>query len=304
MKKVFAVILAALLVCGLLFGCGKANDGAAAENMFGSANGALRDEAGEDAITDSAQSSTEQSSTVQVNPNQKLVRKIWLDTETEDMDALLVGITQRIAELGGYVESRNVYNGSQYNGRRYRSGELTIRIPAEQLDNFVQHVSENSNITNNKETADDITLSYVATESRITALETEEKRLLELLAGAETMADLLEIESRLTDVRTELEQVKSRLRLYDNQVSYGTIYLTVSEVKEYTVVEEPETVWERIGAGFMESLKTLGGFFTELFVTVVVGIPYLVLIGIVLTAVILLMKRRRKKKANKQETAE
>lgn len=304
MKKVFAIMLAALLVCALFFGCGKASDGAAMENMFGSANGALRDEASQDAITGSTQTSTAQDSTVQANPNQKLVRKIWLDTETENMDVLLGGITQRIAELGGYVESRNVYNGSRYSGHRYRSGELTIRIPAEQLDSFVQHVSDNSNITNNKETAEDITLSYVATESRIVALETEEKRLLELLAGAENMKDLLEIESRLTEVRTELEQVKSKLRLYDNQVGYGTIYLTVTEVKEYTVIEEPETVWERIGAGFMESLKTLGEFFTELFVAVVVGIPYLVLIGMVLTAVVLLIKHRRKKKATKQETAE
>ena len=31
--------------------------------------------------------------------------------------------------------------------------------------------------------------------------------------------------------------------------------LTLSEVKEYTVVEEPETLWERIGTGFMNSLK-------------------------------------------------
>lgn len=304
MKKGFVVLLAALLVCGLFFGCGKASDGAVSENMFGSANGALRDEADAGVITGTSQSTAGQPGANQANPNQKLVRKIWLDTETEDMDALLAGIGQRISELGGYVESRNVYNGSQYSGRRYRSGELTVRIPAEKLDSFVQHVSENSNITNNKETVDDITLTYVATESRITALETEEARLLELLAAAANMSDLLEIESRLTEVRTELEKVTSQLRIYENQVSYGTIYLTVSEVKEYTVVEEPETVWERIGVGFVESLKNLGEFFTELFVALVVGLPYLVLIGIVVTGLLLLIKLRRRKKGTKQDKAE
>lgn len=85
----------------------------------------------------------------------------------------------------------------------------------------------------------------MAITSRITALETEESRLLELLAAAANMSDLLEIESRLTEVRTELEKVKSQLRIYENQVSYGTIYLTVSEVKEYTVVEEPENSGDR-----------------------------------------------------------
>ena len=197
-----------------------------------------------------------------------------------------------------------MYNGSQYSGRRYRHADLTVRIPADRLDQFVQHVSENSNVTNNKETADDITLSYVATQSRITALETEQTRLLELLASAQDMSDLLEIEQRLTEVRTELEKVTSQLRLYDNQVSYGTIYLAVSEVKEYTVVEEPETVWGRIAAGFVESLKNLGKFFTELFVTLVVGLPYLILAGILLTAVILVLKNAKRKRKAKKESQE
>ena len=123
--------------------------------------------------------------------------------------------------------------------------------------------------------------------------------LLELLAKAESMEDILKIENRLTKIREELETVKSKLRVYDNLVNYGTVYLNIREVVEYTVVDEPETVWERIGTGFMHSLKDLGEFFTELFVFLVVGLPYFVLIGIVLTAVLLLLKRRKKKKAQK-----
>jgi len=296
-------MLTALLLCGLLFGCGrKGNDGAAPESMNGAAMDMVDGEFSTGSLTDRGQSTT---AAPEPNPNQKLVRKLWLDTETEDMDTLLAGVSEQITQLGGYVESRQVNNGSAYGGRRYRSAELTIRIPAENLDGFVQHVSENSNITNNRETAEDITLSYVATESRVKALETEEARLLELLADAVNMSDLLQIQDRLTDVRTELEKVRSTLRVYENQVNYGTVYLTVNEVKEYTVTEEPETVWQRIGTGFVESLKDLGNFFTELFVFVVVGLPYLVLIGIVLTALILLIRlRRRKKKANKQDQAE
>lgn len=300
MKKIIAVFLAALL-CITLFACAKASDEAITEDYY--AGSELMDEVGGVNSSVSMQS-TAQSPESTANPNQKLVRKVWLDTETENMDTLLEGAAQRITELGGYVESRNVYNGSQYSGRRYRHADLTVRIPADRLDQFVQHVSENSNVTNNKETADDITLSYVATQSRITALETEQTRLLELLASAQDMSDLLEIEQRLTEVRTELEKVTSQLRLYDNQVSYGTIYLAVSEVKEYTVVEEPETVWGRIAAGFVESLKNLGKFFTELFVTLVVGLPYLILAGILMTAVILILKNAKRKRKAKKESQE
>lgn len=289
MKKRLALILACLMVCLLAFGCAKANDSASMEKSDAGVGGTSND--GSSVLTDSVQSSS-----ATVDPGQKLIRKVWLDAETEDMDSLLSGINQQVTDLGGYIESRNIYNGSQYSGYRYRSGSLTVRIPADKMDAFVQHVADNANITSNKETADDITLTYVATESRLTALQTEEARLLELLAEAKDMSDLLQIEGRLTEVRTELEQVKSQLQVYDNQVNYGTIYLDINEVKEYTVTEEPETVWERIGTGFMQSLKDLGSFFTEMFVFVVVGLPYLVILGVVVTAAILLIRWHRKKK--------
>lgn len=293
MKKRFALILACLMICLVAVGCAKANDSAAVEK----APAVMGDVADSDMVLTDKTETTSQT----VAADRKLVRKIWLDTETENMDALLTGINKQVAELGGYVEARNVYNGSQYDGHRYRSAELTIRIPADRLDAFVQHMADNANITSNRETSEDITLTYVATQSRITALETEETRLLELLAEAKNMDDLLQIESRLTVVRTELEQVKSQLRVYENQVDYGTIYLTLNEVKEYTVVEEPETVWERIAAGFKNSLKNLGEFFTELFVVLVVGLPYLVMIAIPVTAVILLIRHYRKKRPKKKE---
>ena len=298
MKKFLAITLALLMTVSFLAGCAK-NNGASnelADGMMGGTGGSISQESG---MSKPGEGSTQ----TDLPQNQKLVRKIWLDAETEDLDALLSQIDQRIGELSGYVEEREVYNGSAYSGgRRYRNASLTVRIPAAQLDSFVSQVSEASNITSTNETTENITLSYIATQSRITALETEQTRLLELLAQAETMEDLLKIESRLTDVRTELEKVTSQLRLYDNMVDYGTIYLHLTEVVEFTVTEEPETVWDRIGSGFMRSLKDLGEFFTELFVFVVVGLPYFAIIGVVVAAVVLLIKFRKKNRKQQKTT--
>ncbi len=232
--------------------------------------------------------------------NQKLIRKAYLEAETEDMDALLEAVYQRVEELGGYIENRNIYNGSAYYGVNRRYADLTIRIPADRLDRFVSAVSIASNITSNRETTEDVTLSYVATESRIVALETEYERLLVLLDKAEKLEDLLTIESRLTQVRGELEQVKSQLRVYDNLVNYGTVHLDISEVREYTVVEpEPETVWQRIATGFVKSVKGLWKGITEIFVFLVVAFPYLAFFGLVAVAVVLLIRGKRKKRIKK-----
>lgn len=303
MKKCLAWILVLTLCMGLLAGCGAASKGTAADSD--GFRGALNDAAegsleySTEVVGSTSLSGTGSSVTPVEVPNQKLIRKFHMEAETEDLDALLEAITEQTKQLGGYFEQQEIYNGSSNAQYRYRHGTLTIRIPADKLDTFVAKVTEESNIVSSNETTDDVTLNYVAIESRITALETEQTRLLELLAKAETTKDLLEIEKRLTEVRTDLEAITSELRVLDNQVNYGTVNLSVTEVKEYTVVDEPETVWQRIGTGFMQSLKGLGNFFTNLFVFIIVASPYLVFIAAIVVAVLLIIRAAKKKKRKK-----
>ncbi len=285
MKRILALFMTIALILGLLAGCGtKATD-----SLAGSVNnkGEIREETSNESLSDSATGSN-------LPQGQKLVRRLWIDTETEDLDALLSTMEDAIAQVSGYVEARQVYHGSASASRRYRNAELTLRIPVEKVDTFMEGISGVSNIVSSRETVDDITLTYVATQSRITALETEQTRLLELLAQAENMGDLLQIESRLTEVREELEAITSQLLVYDNQVNYGTIYLSVSEVKEYTETQEPETVWQRMGSGFMTNLKDLGNGIVEVFIWLVAGLPYLIPLGLIITLAVILLKKKSK----------
>ena len=155
------------------------------------------------------------------------------------------------------MENREVYTGSRYSSYRSdRNANLTVRIPKDKLDEFVSHVENESNVTSSNETSDDVTLSYVATQSQMTALQKEEERLLALIDKAANLTELLELEKRLTEVRTELENVTSQLLLYDNLVDYGTVDISISEVQTLTPVEEPG-FWTRITTGFMESLHKM-----------------------------------------------
>ena len=235
--------------------------------------------------------------------NQKLVRTMHVEAETDDLDALLANLDARIKELGGYLENKSVRNGSYSQSRTYRTAELTVRIPVEKLDAFISHVQGATNIVTYRENADDITLTYVATASRIAALETEQTRLLELLAKAENMSDLLMIEQRLTEVRAELEKYTSQKRIYDNMVDFGTVDLTVTQVQEFTVVEE-ETIWQRMSDGLQENWQGLCEFAEDLLVLIVVSVPYLIplaVIGLLIFAVIKLAEKPRRKKMPPQE---
>lgn len=291
-------LIALLLALTMLAGCGA------------SSSPAMKQEAMEYAMAETAAmvpgAITGASDTVtqEVSTDQKLIKRVNMDAETEDLEALLPQLLAEISALGGYVESQEIFNGSSYASYRHRNARLTIRVPAENLNGLVQQVKGASNVVSYNESVEDVTLAYVDMETRILVLETERDRLLELMEQAETMSDLLEIEARLTDVRSSLESINSQLKVLQNQVSYATIELYINQVKAYTEVEE-QTVWQRIGSGFKKNLQNIGEDLVDFFVWALTYSPQLILWAGIFALVIIVIRRsfrkRKVKKAPREE---
>jgi len=286
MKKILAVLLAISL---LLAGCG-----ANSKATMDSAGYAVQETAATNGSYDFGDTET----SAQLPQGRKFIITMDLDAEAEDLDSAMSAISEKLTALDGYIEGQNVYNGSAYSGRRYRYANLTLRVPAERLDEFTAAVDSISNVVSSSRNTDDVTLQYVDTESRVKALETERDRLLELMEQAETMSDLLEIESRLTDVRGELERYASQLKVLDNQIDYATINLSLSEVTEYTPVAE-KTRLEKIRDGFVDSVKGVWNLLLDCVSFVLMNIPYILVFGLLLWGIVALVKRNRKKHPKK-----
>ncbi|MBR1931175.1 MAG: DUF4349 domain-containing protein, partial [Lachnospiraceae bacterium] len=188
--------------------------------------------------------------------------------------------------------------------RNTRSASLTIRIPKNKLDGFLNTISEISNVISRGENVEDVTLTYSDLESHKAVLQAEHARLMEFLEQAETIEDMLTIESRLSDIQYQLESMESQLRTYDNKVDYSTLYLQVNEVEELTPVEEePElTTWQRISKGFMNNLNGILNGLKEIGIWFLIHIPTFVLLGVI-TLIIIQFILKITKKSKKKELA-
>ena len=236
-----------------------------------------------------------------IREGRKLIETVRLELETREFQQMMSGLEAQIQELGGYVESLETYNGSSYSeSRGSRRASLTVRIPSDRLEDFLQTVAECGNIVRRSDSVEDVTLTYVDMESRRDVLRTEQSRLLEFLEKAQTIEEIITIEERLSEVRYELESMESRLRAMDNLIDYSTVYIEASEVSELTPAEEP-SVWERISEGFAGSLESIGHGVLELGIWFLVHLPYLAIWGLLVTAVVLLIRRHRRKKNRKLE---
>ncbi len=236
-----------------------------------------------------------------VASNRKLIRRVSISAETQNFVELTTFIEDKVNELGGYMESSDVYGGS-YEYDSLRNAEFIVRVPVDKLDALVGAVSGQANITRKNESATDVTLSYVDTKSRKEAYEVEYERLMALLEKAEDIDTIVALESRLTSVRYEIQGLESQLRTYDNLVDYATINISVQEVKIYTPVEpEVKSDWERMAEGFVNSIENILFDLKEFAIDFVVSLPYLILWAVIIGIVVLVIRSIIKRKKIKKE---
>ena len=312
-KKALIIVMAAALLLGLLGGCGSKNLSMEPDTArsYAYADGGISYEtamaapAAMSGAGSNAESAADTAS-IPLPENRKWVITMSLTAETENLADAMGLLAEKIQESGGYVESQSI-SGTAVNSGRSPSAYITVRVPAEQLDSFVEDVSGMTNVVSSSRYVEDITLRYTDTEGRVKALQTEEARLLELMEQAETMSDLLEIEGRLTEVRYQLENYTSTLRLYDNQVDYATLDLTLREVEKFTPPEK-QGFWQKVTSGLADSIVDLGQGLVDFAAWVLIELPYLVLVGLLGWLLVFLtrrsIKRRRAKKEQKTQNGQ
>lgn len=246
-----------------------------------------------------------------VSQPRKIIRNADLSLETMEYDSALEKIPALAEQAGGYVESSSsdgisLYEKSSSRPSR-RSAYFTVRVPAENLDSLIASLSEDFNLLNKSESSSDISDRYYDTQAHLANLQIQEKRLLELLEKAGKLADLLEIEKELADVRYQIETLTASMKRMDSQVSYSTVNISLQEVVEYQeITTPPRTFGDRLAGTFKDSWSNFLDVCESILFAVIYFAPLVLLIAVAVTAVILIIRavsrRSRKNKAAAPDT--
>jgi len=200
--------------------------------------------------------------------------------ETTEFDQLIRDISQNVTDAGGYMEQSDISGSSISGANGRRNASFTARVPSGKLDSFVTQVSQQGNITNKSEYTQDVTLQYSDIESRKKSLTIEQERLWALLEKADTLEAVIALEERLSEIRYQLESFESRLRTYDNQVDYSTVYIYIYEVPVLTPTT-PDTFGTRIQKGFSRNLELVTTTAVNLTVWFLSSLPALSVLAVI-----------------------
>lgn len=226
--------------------------------------------------------------------NAKVIYSADLSLETKEFDQTSRTLASVVSELGGYFESRSLSQGGVY-----RSMDCVVRVPAENFVVFLDRAGEAAHMTYRHEYSDDVSEVYYDSEARLTTQRTKLERLQELLSKAEDMADIITIETAISETELEIEYLTGSLRKYDSQINYSTVNLSLYEVYRLSTDEEaPVTFGDRFGtalaSGFQRGIDGLEDFA----ITIARNwVALLIWAAVIAVAVVILRKQARRKKA-------
>ncbi len=108
------------------------------------------------------------------------------------------------------------------------------------------------------ETVQDVTSTYVDTQSRLKNLRIEQTRLQELMSQAKNLTDLLTVEQRLSDVEGQIESTQAQLNTLTNQVMFYPITISLQSV--YTAPPPPDAPGWSAGQVIKDALSASMAF--------------------------------------------
>lgn len=199
--------------------------------LLASATAACQNEAGSSAYTASADASSASpeaaSGGAASAPVDTAARRITTGEATVEVahvDRARTALVAAVARSGGYVGEE-----SSWNSESSRSARLVLRLPAARAAAFDTVLAGLGRVTQRSSQVDDVTGSYVDVAARLRARRAVEARYVELLAQARTIEDVMTVEAKIAAVREEIESAEGQLRLWDRQIAYSTLTVTLSE---------------------------------------------------------------------------
>lgn len=161
--------------------------------------------------------------------NRLVIKNADLSIVVDDPSLSLDHIARLADEMGGFVVSANLYHTRLESGAEVPHATITIRVPAERLDEALTSIESESNrlpLTKNI-SSQDVTRDYTDLQSRLRNLEEAEAQLREIMASANKTEDVLSVYNQLVQVREQIEVTKGQIQYFEQSAALSAISVEI-----------------------------------------------------------------------------
>jgi hypothetical protein len=182
------------------------------------------------------------------------------------VESVITTLTAMATADGGFVASSQAQIGAGGTGST-SSGTIVLQVPEPTFASMVSQVQKVGHPTSVTTSSTDVTSQYVDLQSRITALQASRQQYLTIMTQANSIGDILAVQSQLETLQSQIEQLQGQLNVVNSQTTYGTLTVNLTEAG-HRVTPPPIHLQSGIGKAWSAGV---GGF--------VSGVEWLIRIG-------------------------
>ena len=200
-------------------------------------------------------------STTSLTVSQKIesTGTIALTVKGAKVNAAFSKLTALVTGDGGFVNSTNAHAGARGLGH-FSYGTIVLQVPQRKFALLVTQAQRVGHATSVSSTSADVTSQYVDLTARITAFKASRQQYLAIMKQATTISGILAVQNQLDNLQSQIEQLQGQLNVLDNETTYATLSVRVSEAGHSNVVHSRSGLskaWHDSVGGFVSGFEWL-----------------------------------------------
>lgn len=311
MKKNFFIGL--FVSCMVIVGCTGGGDSYSSTNSYKDFSSGNEDSLGiSSSASDSSPESTSDSSTSITNlsnsaqdsiiDKEMLIYRCEATIDTLDYNSSVTSFKSLLQDLGGFVEQENYSDGAGYydyivdESQKQQRYTATVRVPSAKYDTLINSLGDLGDVRSKESSVENVSQEYKDAGVRMEILQAKEKAYVKMLEKSSNTQEMLQIESYLTEVQVQIEQLKSRMMTIEADVAYSYLNISINEVSHYK--DKPktnDTFLKRLRNTLVETVQNFAEFLEWLLFLLIHLFPYAILFSLVFIIVRKCCKVYRKK---------
>jgi hypothetical protein len=220
------------------------------------------------------------------NVDQKIIKTGFLSLEVSDVEETEANITALATGKGGFVQDSDM--SEREDGTHF--GNVTVRVPSAEFESTMNEIKTYAVVVETQSAqGQDITEQYTDLEAQLRNAQAQETEYLKILKQAQRIEDILQVQSYLSGVRSQIESLQGRIQYLENKTSYSTISVGLSEEPTIRVPTKGFNVGSTVREAVQVLVAIAQNLATSLVWLVIVGGGVLLPLGLVVWGMVVLV---------------
>ena len=204
--------------------------------------------------------------------------QLTVTVSSGSFDSKLAAVRRLVELEQGFIAGTDASVNPQTSEDHIRTGVITFMVPADKFDDTIDQVAQLGKVQNEHISGQDVSAQYVDVQARLANQEAQRDAMLVLLHRAQSISDIIAIQTQLGQITQQIEELKGQIQFLDHNTSFSSVTVSIVEAGA-PASASPSDNW-----GFVTALSDAAHNFVTTINYMITGLgaigPVLVLIAL------------------------